>query len=65
VIRIWDSINNSTDKLISLDMILMDEQVIFNNFNIGFAKLIYAWIEWYNSCYYLEGSHKYLQTTDK
>ena len=42
VIRIWDSINNSTDKLISLDMILMDEHVIFNNFNIGFAKLIYA-----------------------
>ena len=29
VIRVWD-------------MILMDEQVIFNNFNIGFAKLIYA-----------------------
>ena len=29
VIRVWDSINNATDKLISMDMILMDEQVIF------------------------------------
>ena len=29
VIRVWDSINNATDKLISMDMILMDEHVIF------------------------------------
>ena len=29
VIRVWDSINNATDELISMDMILMDEQVIF------------------------------------
>ena len=29
VTRVWDSINNATDELISMDMILMDEQVIF------------------------------------
>ena len=29
VIRVWDSINNATDELISMDMILMDEHVIF------------------------------------
>ena len=33
VMRIWDSINPTTDELISLDMILMDEQVFFNIFN--------------------------------
>ena len=27
VMRMWDSINPSTDELISIDMILMDEQV--------------------------------------
>ena len=32
VIRVWDSINNATDELISMDMILMDEQVIFYRF---------------------------------
>ena len=32
VIRVWDSINNATDELISMDMILMDEQVIFFTF---------------------------------
>ena len=31
VIRVWDSINNATDELISMDMILMDEQVFFIN----------------------------------
>ena len=30
--RVWDSINNATDELISMDMILMDEQVIFYKF---------------------------------
>ena len=29
VIRIWESINFATDELMSLDMILMDEQVLF------------------------------------
>ena len=29
VIRVWDSINNATDELISMDMILMDEHVNF------------------------------------
>ena len=29
VIRIWESINLATDELMSLDMILMDEQVLF------------------------------------
>ena len=29
VIRVWNSINNATDELISMDMILMDEHVIF------------------------------------
>ena len=33
VIRVWDSINNATDELISMDMILMDEHV---NFFINF-----------------------------
>jgi len=28
-IRIWESINFATDELMSLDMILMDEQVLF------------------------------------
>ena len=32
VIRVWDSINNATDELISMDMILMDEHVFFINF---------------------------------
>ena len=32
-IRVWNSINNATDELISMDMISMDEQVIlFTNF---------------------------------
>ena len=29
VTRVWDSINNATDELIRMDMILMDEHVIF------------------------------------
>ena len=29
IIRMWESINFSTDELMSLDMILMDEQVLF------------------------------------
>ena len=29
VTRVWDSINNAADELISMDMILMDEHVIF------------------------------------
>ena len=29
VTRVWDSINNASDELISMDMILMDEHVIF------------------------------------
>ena len=32
VIRVWDSINNATDELISMDMILMDEQIFFYQF---------------------------------
>ena len=33
VIRVWDSINNAIDELMSMDMILMDEQVnFFSNF---------------------------------
>ena len=32
VIRVWDSINNATDELMSMDMILMDEHVIFYQF---------------------------------
>ena len=27
VMRLWDSFNSATDELLSLDMILMDEQV--------------------------------------
>jgi hypothetical protein len=27
--RLWESINNRTDELMSLDMILMDEKVFF------------------------------------
>ena len=42
VIRVWDSINNATDELISMDMILMDEQVIFftNFFFVVYIILI-------------------------
>jgi hypothetical protein len=29
VIRLWESINNKTEELMSLDMILMDEKVTF------------------------------------
>jgi hypothetical protein len=29
VMRLWDSVNSATDELLSLDMILMDEQVLF------------------------------------
>jgi hypothetical protein len=29
VMRLWESINNKTRELMSLDMILMDEKVIF------------------------------------
>jgi hypothetical protein len=29
VIRLWESINNRTEELMSLDMILMDEKVYF------------------------------------
>jgi hypothetical protein len=29
VMRLWESINNRTDELMSLDMILMDEKVTF------------------------------------
>ena len=32
VTRVWDSINNAADELISMDMILMDEHVIFYQF---------------------------------
>jgi hypothetical protein len=40
VIRIWDSINPSTDELISIDMILMDEQVSFNTWLLLLSKLV-------------------------
>jgi hypothetical protein len=30
VMRLWESINNRTRELMSLDMILMDEKVIFS-----------------------------------
>ena len=29
VMRMWDSVNHMTDELMSIDMILMDEQVLF------------------------------------
>jgi hypothetical protein len=35
LIRMWDSINNKTDELMSLDMILMDEKVnLYCNFGL-------------------------------
>jgi hypothetical protein len=35
LIRMWDSINNKSDKLMSLDMILMDENVnLYCNFGL-------------------------------
>ena len=40
VIRVWDSINNATDELISMDMILMDEQVIFLSISFLFVYII-------------------------
>jgi hypothetical protein len=36
LIRMWESINNKTDELMSLDMILMDEKVNLQpNFVLG------------------------------
>ena len=33
VIRVWNSINNATDELISMDMILMDELISIDILN--------------------------------
>ena len=33
VIRFWDSVNNATDELISMDMILMDELISIDILN--------------------------------
>ena len=40
VIRVWNSINNATDELISMDMILMDEQVTFLPISFLFVYII-------------------------
>ena len=40
VIKVWDSINNATDELISMDMILMDEQVTFLPISFLFVYII-------------------------
>ena len=40
VIRVWDSINNATDELISMDMILMDEHVTFLPISFLFVFII-------------------------
>jgi hypothetical protein len=34
----WDSVNRSTNELISIDMILMDERVSFNSLQICMEK---------------------------
>ena len=46
VIRVWNSINNATDELISMDMILMDEQVIF----LPIFLFVYIILIWLNYC---------------
>ena len=47
VIRVWNSINNATDELISMDMILMDEHVIFF---INFFSFVYIILILLNYC---------------
>jgi hypothetical protein len=41
VMRLWESINNRTGELMSLDMILMDEKVFFNIILYNSAIVIY------------------------
>jgi hypothetical protein len=40
VIRLWESVNNKTEELMSLDMILMDEKVTFYLFLNIFQLLV-------------------------
>jgi hypothetical protein len=40
VIRLWESVNNKTEELMSLDMILMDEKVTFHLFLNIFQLLV-------------------------
>ena len=47
VTRVWDSINNASDELISMDMILMDEHVIFF---INFFSFVYIILILLNYC---------------
>ena len=47
VIRVWDSINNATDELISMDMILMDEHVIFFINFFSFVYIILILLNYY------------------
>jgi hypothetical protein len=58
VIRIWDSNNPSTDELISIDMILMDEHVSFNTWFLLLSGtnifLSFCLEGWYHTRYYLE-----------
>ena len=42
VIRLWDSINPSTDELISIDMILMDEQVFYFTYLTMNSSIVYT-----------------------
>ena len=42
VIRMWDSINPSTDELISIDMILMDEQVFYFTYLTMNSSIVYT-----------------------
>uniref|UniRef100_A0A0A9HGM7 Replication protein A 70 kDa DNA-binding subunit B/D first OB fold domain-containing protein n=1 Tax=Arundo donax TaxID=35708 RepID=A0A0A9HGM7_ARUDO len=42
VIRLWESINFTTDELMSLDMILMDEQVLL--FTLYLARRVMSFL---------------------
>jgi hypothetical protein len=39
VMRLWESVNNKTDQLVSFDMILMDEKVVFLSIYISLELL--------------------------
>ena len=46
VIRVWDSINNATDELISMNMILMDEHVTFLPISFLFVYIILTFLNY-------------------
>ncbi len=52
--RLWESINNRTDELMSLDMILMDEKVFFLDYITLHIIYILIYIYIYESIFLIE-----------